>query len=115
MPLVWKSLQQLVNQNLYIQVNVLQLVDLGVIALKHKHPLTGRPHSLEVVFILRDILDILPTQVFLYRGRWYSHTCFKNPYPTHTYGQTLSTKTQLFEGTSSNKYKHIGTGFSVSH
>lgn len=53
MPLVLKTLQQLVKQNLYIQVNALQLVDLGVIALKHEHPLTGRPHSLEVDLILK--------------------------------------------------------------
>lgn len=51
MPLVLKSLQQLVNQNCYIQVNALQLVDLGIIALTHEHPLTGRAHSSEVNFI----------------------------------------------------------------
>lgn len=54
MPLVLKSLQQLVNQNWYIQVNALQLVDLGIIALKREHPLTGRAHSSKVDFILRE-------------------------------------------------------------
>lgn len=54
MALVLKSLQQLVNQNLHSQINALQLVDLGVIVLKHEHSLTGRPHILEVVFILRE-------------------------------------------------------------
>lgn len=54
MALVLKSLQQLVKQNLHIQVNALQLVDLGVIVLKHEHSLTGRPHILEVVFLLRE-------------------------------------------------------------
>jgi len=54
MPLVSKSLQWLVNQNSYIQVNALQLVDLGMLAVKHAPTLTGTPHNLEVDFTFRE-------------------------------------------------------------